>query len=154
MIMIPAGQVVGLARNPSSWLDKAGQFSESEKWDAEKRARLVQALIQRPSTVSDSTTLRKSSMYASKCLIQEISNPSRLRHVGEDPLAEPPIKSGPETAEMPEEIIPEVKLLQELDVSTNLFQDQVWKIQSILMKHKGVFGLDSRLGNYAEEVRN
>ena len=152
-ITIPAGQVVGLARNPSSWLDKAGQFSESEKRDAEKRARLIQALIQRPSTVSDSATLRKSSTYASKCLIQEISDPSRLRHTEEDPLAEPPIEGGPKTAEMPEEIIPEVKLLQELDVSTNLSQDQVRKIQSILMKHKGVFGLDGRLGNYAEEVR-
>ena len=92
-------------------------------------------------------------MEASKCQIQEILDPSGSRYSEEDPLAELPVEGGPKMAEMPEEVIPKVKLLQELDISTTLSQDQIQKIQSILMRHKGVFRLDSRLGNYAEEVR-
>ena len=152
-ITILTGQVLGLARNPSSWLDKEGKFSESQRQDAEKRARLIQTLIRGQSAASEMPVPIRSSTQASKCQIQEILDPSRSRYSEEDPLAESPVEGGPKTAEMPEEVIPEVKLLQELDVSTNLSQDQIQKIQSILMRHKGVFGLDSRLGNYAEEVR-
>ncbi|EDR10743.1 uncharacterized protein LACBIDRAFT_315466 [Laccaria bicolor S238N-H82] len=54
---------------------------------------------------------------------------------------------------MPEETIPEGKLLQEIDISSNLTQNQTQEIQRILIKHKEVFGLDGRLGSYAEEVR-
>ena len=65
----------------------------------------------------------------------------------EDPLAQPPVEGGPKTAEVPEDVIPESRLLEELDISTNLSPDQRQKIQHILIKHKGVFGLDGRLGN-------
>ena len=88
-----------------------------------------------------------------KSQVREILDPSRLRYLGEDPLAEPPVEGGPKTAEVPEDIIPEPEFLQELDISVSLTQDQTLKIQKILFKHKEVFGLDGRLGNYAEEVR-
>lgn len=152
-ITILTGQVLGLARNPSSWLDKEGKFSESQRQDVEKSVCLVQTLIRGQSAASEMPVPIRSSTRASKCQIQEILDPSRSRYSEEDPLAELPVEGGPKTAEMPEEVIPEVKLLQELDVSTNLSQDKIQRIQSILMRHKGVFGLDSRLGNYAEEVR-
>lgn len=91
--------------------------------------------------------------FVGKCQLQEILNPSRLRYSGEDPLSEPPVEGGPKTAELPEEIIPKTKLLQELDISASLSQEQTKKIRHILVKHKEVFGLDGHLGNYAEEVR-
>lgn len=36
-VTISAGQVLGSVKNPSSWLDKKGQFSESQRLDAEKK---------------------------------------------------------------------------------------------------------------------
>ena len=62
------------------------------------------------------------------------------------------MEGGPKTAEMPEDIISEAELLKELDISTSLSQGQIKKIQDILIRHREVFGMDGRLGNYAEEV--
>ena len=152
-ITVPAGQVLGIARNPSSWLDHENQFSELQKRDAESRARLVQTLIEGQPIVHEPYIQSNPSVRTSKCQLQEVVDPSRLRYSGEDPLSEPPVEGGPKTAEVPEESVPEDRLLQELDISTNLSQEQILAIQRILVKHKEVFGLDSRLGNYAEEVK-
>lgn len=77
----------------------------------------------------------------------------RIRYSGEDPLSELPVEGRPKTAEVLEEDIPEARLLQELDISTSLSQEQIVMIQHILVKHKEIFGLDGRLGSYAEEVK-
>ena len=151
-ISIGAGQVLGQVRNPSSWLDKEGQLSESQRQDAESRTCLIRNLVQAQVT-SESPTRIDPLVKMGRSQVKEISDPSRLRYSGEDPLAEPPVEGGPKTAEVPEDLIPETKLLEELDISVNLSQDQRQKIQHLLVKHKEVFGLDRRLGNYAEEVR-
>lgn len=151
-ITVPAGQVLGIARNPSSWLDNENKFSELHKKDAESRARLVQTLIEGQPVVQEPYIQSDPSVHTSKCQLQEVVDPLRLRYSGEDPLSEPPVEGGPKTAEVPEEAVPENRLLQELDISTNPSREQILAIQRILVKHKEVFGLDGRLGNYAEEV--
>ena len=152
-VTISAGQVLGSVRNPSSWLDKKGQFSEPQKLDAEKKAQLIQTLIQGQSAAIGQLPQKDSSTRTGRSQVQEILDPSRLRHSGEDPLAQPPVEGGPKTAEVPEDVTPGLRLLQELDISVSLSQDQTQKIQKILIEHKEVFGLDGRLGNYAEEVK-
>ena len=154
-ITIPAGQVLGLARNPASWLDDKNKFLDSQKREAESRVHLIQNLVrnQGQSIASRLPTNVNLTVNTGKCQLEEVLDPSRLRYVGEDPLAEPPIEGGPKTAEVPEESSPESTLLQELDISANLSSEQAQKIQNILIKHKKVFGLDGCLGNYAEEVR-
>lgn len=136
-VTIPAGQILGIARNPSSWLDKKDRYSDSQKQNAERRARLIQTLIQGQSTASLKTgTQIDTSVRTGRCQIQEILDPSRLKHSGEDPLAECPVEGGPKTAEIPGDYVPEDKLLQEIDISTNLLQNQIKEIQCIIIKHK------------------
>ena len=145
--------MLGSVRNPSSWLDKESQLSGSQKQDAESRTHVIKKLIQSQPLASDLSAWDNPLVNMGKSQVQEISDPSRLRYSNEDPLAQPPVEGGPKTAEVPEDVIPESRLLEELDISTNLSPDQRKKIQHILIKHKEVFGLDGRLGNYAEEVR-
>ena len=57
-----------------------------------------------------------------KSQVQQLLNPSRLQHLGEDPLAEPPVEGEPKTAETPEDIVPKDELLKELDISSSLSQ--------------------------------
>ena len=152
-ITISAGQILGIARNPSSWLDRKDRYSSTQRLAAERRAHLIQTLVQNQSTTSEVIAQGNTSTYTGKCEIREILDPSRLKYSGEDPLAERPLEGGPKTAEMPEDFVPEGKLLQEIDISANLTQNQIQEMQRILIKHKEVFGLDGRLGSYAEEVR-
>ena len=152
-VSISAGQVLGSIKNPSSWLDKKAQLSESQKQDAEKRTQLIRTLVQSQSTAFKLPVTDKSSTQMGRSQVQEIQDPSRLRYSGEDPLSQPPVEGGPKTAEVPGDVISEHELLKELDISASLSQDQVQKVQRILVQHKEVFGLDGRLGNYAEEVR-
>ena len=53
---------------------------------------------------------------------------------------------------MPEESVLATQLLREVDISPNLNQVQTKHLQEIIELHKEVFGIDGRLGHYAEEV--
>ena len=55
-ITIPAGKVLGMVKNPSSWLDKKDCYSSTQKQDAKRRAHLIQTLIQSQPTTSKVTT--------------------------------------------------------------------------------------------------
>ena len=53
---------------------------------------------------------------------------------------------------MPEESTSFKQLLTEVDISPNLTQVQKMKLQEVLKRRKEAFGLEGRLGYYAEEV--
>ena len=89
-VTIPAGQVLGLTRNPSSWLAGENKFVESQRQDAESRTHLIQTLIQEQSLTSKVSIQNNPFVHMGKSQVQQLLNPSRLQHLGEDPLAEPP----------------------------------------------------------------
>ena len=44
------------------------------------------------------------------------------------------------------------QVLEEVDISPNLTKNQTKLLQEVLKQHEGAFGLEGRLGYYAEEV--
>ncbi|EDR10742.1 uncharacterized protein LACBIDRAFT_324609 [Laccaria bicolor S238N-H82] len=65
-ITIPAGQVLGTAKNPSSWLDKKDCYSSTQKQDAERRVHLIQTLLQNQTTTFKVTTPTNTSMHTGR----------------------------------------------------------------------------------------
>lgn len=91
-------------------------------------------------------------MRTAQSEVKVIYDASRQDYSAEDKLADPPVEGGPKTAEMPEESISTAQLLKEVDISPNLNPIQIHQLQNVIKWHKEAFGLDGRLGNYAEEV--
>ncbi|KAB5588054.1 Transposon Tf2-1 polyprotein [Ceratobasidium theobromae] len=70
-----------------------------------------------------------------------------------DPILTQSPKGGPKTAEVSDpEIIPNSKLLMELNFTETLAKEQREKLEKVISKHKNAFSLEGRLGNYKAQV--
>ena len=147
-ITISAGQAISRGRNPSTWLDKMSQFTDKEMESINAHANFLQGVINSERT----STERNPFAQTMRSEVKIINDASRRDYSADELLAEPPVEGGPKTAEVPEEFIPVSQLLHEVDISPNLTQTQAKHLQEIIELHKEVFGIEGRLGNYAEEV--
>ena len=84
--------------------------------------------------------------------VKTIYNMLRQHYSSEEVLAKPPLEGGPKTAKTPEDSVPASQLLKEIDISPSLTQVQTRQLQGVLDLHKEAFGLEGKLGNYAEDV--
>ncbi|KAJ7133116.1 hypothetical protein C8R44DRAFT_870553 [Mycena epipterygia] len=161
--------VLGVAKNPKSWLDRMDKFSKGQQMQINTHALLLKTLINEnleqhhnlsePSSDSpndihacnpDGCVFCQSDVIRSESNIS--SKAQRNATDGDDPLAEEPLEGGPKTSEAPPEDIPREKLLSEVDFSPDLTEDQRQQLEEVVLKHHTAFGLDGRLGNFAAQV--
>ena len=127
-VTIHQGQLLGHARNPSNWLDRASNLSSAQLKAFESHAKLIRALAEQ--NFSSGQTKESPSPEAN----------------GEE------IQGGPKTQETPTENIPGNRLLDEIDFSPELKDANRRSIQKVVLAHKDAFGLDGRLGDYDAKV--
>ena len=147
-VNISAGQVISQGHSPSVWLDEEGRFTVKQLEGIKAHANLLRSIINTEGTSLDKNPF----VQTAKCEVKTLQDASRRDYSSDEPLAEPPIEGGPKTAEVPEELVPTVRLLKEVDISPKLTENQTKQLQEVLELHEEVFGLEGRLGHYAEEV--
>lgn len=147
-ITIPAGQALSQGWDPSSWLDRERQFLKKECTAIQAHANLLRSIV----TLEENATGRNPFVQTAKSKVKFLQDVSRQDYSANEVLAEPPLEGGPKTAEMPEESTTCKRLLVEVDISPKLTQAQKIKLQELLEHHEEAFGLEGRLGCYAEEV--
>lgn len=96
-ITICQGQVLGVAHNPGTWLDKPQRFHERELRNFEAQVQVLQSIATMNDTKRDQP-LMNSNTQAIKSHTNLAVNPALGLGVPEDVLAEPPIEGGPKTA--------------------------------------------------------
>ncbi|KAJ3871382.1 hypothetical protein F5051DRAFT_463792 [Lentinula edodes] len=141
LVRISKGQLMGNAHEPQAWLDQHKDFSPKKLEGACEQVRVLSTLINR-----SSPTVRS--------LTENLKRPSAIEDITEhlNLLAEPPVEGGPKTAELPPGKVEQNQLLTEVDICTELSKDQRMQLEQIILKNEEAFGLDGRLGNYAEKV--
>ena len=127
-VTIHQGQILGHARNPNNWLDRIDKMDQKQLQSCESYARLIRALAQQNFEPGDPVAA-----VASEAEGEEV-------------------QGGPKTQEMPEEIVSEKQLLDELDYSPELSETNRNALQKLITSHKDAFGLNGRLGNYDARV--
>ena len=147
-VLISAGQVIGQGHDPSTWLDSEGKFTKDQREAINMHANLLRTVIN-----TEGTSMSKNPFTQTvRSKVKTLHDASRRDYSADEPLAEPALEGGPKTAGMPDELVPSIQLLNEVDISSNLTQAQTNQLQKILEQHKEVFGLEGRLGHYEEEV--
>ena len=116
---IHEGQSLGIAHNPSNWLDRQEPTGQSVQL---AHAKLVQTLAK---------TLSKTSIDP-----------------GTDPPNSETVEGGPKTAETPDDSPPAEDIFDLLHLSPDLTPEQQDKIKKIVLKNITAFGVDGRLGSY------
>ncbi|THU75806.1 hypothetical protein K435DRAFT_623286, partial [Dendrothele bispora CBS 962.96] len=138
-VIIAEGTVLGKSHDPRTWLDKAHRFSAVDHSRINAHAQLVHKLAQ-----SSSFTIRSKS---------EISSKAQRNASGEDDISStPPLEGGPKTAEVTLDHVPAERLIQEVDISSDLSTEQRSKLEQVILKNSNAFGLDGKLGNYDAKV--
>ena len=147
-VVIAAGQIIGQGHSPSTWLDKATEFTNEQLNGMDAHANFLRGIINKEGTSLDKNPFAQTA----RSEVKTLHDASRRDYSSGEPLAEPPVEGGPKTAEVPEESVPTAQLLKEVDISPNLTRIQTEQLQKILKQHEQVFELEGRLGHYAEEV--
>lgn len=151
-VIISEGQVLGIGRNPNSWLDKKSGTTPQQESKYNTYANLIKSLAD---------------MHQPGLDHQEASNPETLTVISQmeisskaqknatepdDPASGEPIEGGPKTSETPADSIPTSRLLEEVNISKDLTSDQRERLAQVIVKNAKAFGLDGRLGNYHERI--
>ncbi|PBK82565.1 hypothetical protein ARMGADRAFT_887506, partial [Armillaria gallica] len=134
-VVISKGQKLGIAHNPRNWLDRYEGREDTES--KHSHALLIKELIKAGSNTA-SRMIRSTSEITSKA--------QRNACDPDDPAASEPIEGGPKTADSPPDALPSSEILDALDISPNLTQDQRRRLQEVILKNQQAFGLDGRLG--------
>ncbi|KAK7059402.1 hypothetical protein R3P38DRAFT_3522434 [Favolaschia claudopus] len=119
-VVITAGQVLGTARNPKSWLDKLNKFSPAQQQKINAHAHLIRTLVAEQSgesTVVDGARAQRNATEP------------------DDPLAEEPLEGGPKTAEVPPEPVSSAQLLTEIDISPDVTPEQRKQLEEVLIRN-------------------
>ena len=143
-ITVRPGQVLGTARNPRTWLDRADKYSASQLEEMRARANMIRILAESKG-VGSSLTVRSEA--------KEVLGEVPAWFTEEDVLSEPPVTGGPKTAEVAEDTIPSHRLLEELDINPELSPEKRKRIQDVIMRNEMAFGLDDRLGHLDARVQ-
>jgi Reverse transcriptase (RNA-dependent DNA polymerase) len=128
-VTIHQGQLLGHARNPSSWLDQPSKLDMEYLTGLKQHSSPIRAVARQFSETNP-------------------ANPPEVGCLSEDSV----INGGPKTQELPAEEVSRSRLLQEIDFSPDLNSSQLHALQSIIQKHHITFGLDGRLGNSDAKV--
>lgn len=147
-VVIAAGQIIGQGHSPSTWLDKATEFTNEQLNGMDAHANFLRGIINKEGTSLDKNPFAQ----MARSEVKTLHDVSRRDYSSGELLVEPPVEGAPKTAEVPEESVPTAQLLKEVDISPNLTRIQTEQLQEILKQHEQVFGLEGRLGHYAEEV--
>ncbi|THU99501.1 hypothetical protein K435DRAFT_658911, partial [Dendrothele bispora CBS 962.96] len=138
-VIIAEGAVLGKSHDPRTWLDKSHRFSNLEHNRINAHAHLIRNLAQ-----SSSFTIQSKSEVSSKA--------QRNANGEDDALSTSPLEGGPKTAEVALDHIPAERLIQEVDISSDLSTEQRVKLERVILKNNNAFGLDGKLGNYDAKV--
>lgn len=132
--------MIGLVRNPDTWLDKEKYYKLEDRQRIMAHARLIQELVHERSN----KTVKSESTITSKA--------QRNATNEDDPEATEALEGGPKTGETLPFDIPKGKLLNEVDISKSLTQTQRSALEKVLITNEEAFGLDGWLGNYEAKV--
>lgn len=147
-VNVSAGQAISQGCNPSASFNKKNRFTKGQLDGIHAHANLLRSIINAEKTPIDKNPFTQTARSEVKTLYDT----SRRDYSSKQLPIEPPLEGGPKTAELPEESVPASQLLKEVDISSNLTPTQRYQIQKILKTHQDAFGLEGRLGHYAEEV--
>lgn len=147
-VIISTGQVLSLGHDPSTWLDKESQLTIKEQESIHAHANILRSVINLEGMSSDKNPFAQTT----RSEVKTLQDASRRDYSSDEPLAEAPLVGGPKTAKMPPDSPSVEQLLEEVNISPNLTKDQTERLQEIIRKCREVFGIDRRLGHYAEEV--
>ena len=137
-----------MGHDPSAWLDKESQYAKKEIDIINTHANLLRSIINSGGTSIDKNPFTQTA----KSEVKSLHDVSRRDYSSDELLAEPPLEGGPKTAEVPEDPTLSVPFLQEINISPHLTDAQTNQLQEVLKRHEDAFGLEGRLGHYAEEV--
>lgn len=145
-IIVSEGQLMGTSRNPDTWLDKKRNFNSQQYSAIERHSHLIRTLAETRlnSQIPETLTVTSVSEISSKA--------QRNATEADDPAAQDPLEGGPKTSETAPDPTPSSQLLNEINISKDLTPTQRIKLGAVILKNDKVFGLDGRLGNYAERI--
>ena len=148
-ITVAAGEVLGIARNPRNWLDRKDVLSEDNSILIETHANLIRRLSKslpprNTSVVPEVNVIRSQTEVTSKV--------QRNATEKDDPLAEEPVEGGPKIFSVPEDDVENSRLLEAVDISPDLTENQRMQLSALITRHASAFGLEGKLGNYPEKV--
>lgn len=126
-LTIPAGEVLGRARNPNSWLDSDEDSSSEHSSTLHAHANLIQALA------------------------DHLLNPTQ--NTMDEPDLPGEVQGGPKTAEISVDDTSEDELVDSIGYSPELTEEQRDKLKQIVRKNMLAFGFGDRLGHYPAKVR-
>ena len=147
-VNLTVGQTISQGYDPSLVLNKESEFTTNQREDINAHANILRSIIN-----SEGTSIEKNPFAQTvKSEVKTLYDASRRDYTIEELSSEPPVEGGPKTAETPEEAISTDRLFEEVDISPNLDPAQRDQLQKLLERHREAFGLEGRLGHYAEEV--
>jgi hypothetical protein len=124
-ISVPAGQILAIKRNPSSWLNTKANTKSNVQETLQKQACFIQSLV--------------------KSLGKQEPDSKDLLGKSE------PVEGGPKTAE-PAPSPKKNSSLSEIDISPNLSPKQVEEMKEVIQNNEKAFGLGMRLGQFPAKV--
>ena len=149
-VVISVGQVLGIGRNPGSWLSRMEKFSLEQQQEINNHGRLIQALVARRTPgIGLGSTLRNATVTSQA---RDLFPVNKLILSEEDPLSEPPLEGGPKTAEFNEDSVVSARLITELDINQELSSEQKKGIRDVVLRNQRAFGLDDKLGHLDVKV--
>ncbi|RXW11656.1 hypothetical protein EST38_g14198, partial [Candolleomyces aberdarensis] len=137
-ITINSGQLLGHLSDPRLVYTSTNQVSREESQQLHNYARLIRKLDSGPNTLFS---------------ISQQGEPESVisREESNLPINQP-LEGGPKTSEIPEDVPKKEDLESEIDVSSNLDENQQKRMKDILRQNLPAFAFDGNLGNYCEEV--
>lgn len=148
-IVISEGQLMGTARNSSTWLDRESSFSNEQLSQIRAHSNLIKTLAE--SGLDEITSESQGSLTVISST--EISSKAQRNATEpDDPASTEPLEGGPKTSETPTDPIPATQLLAEVNISKDLSATQRQQLEAVILRNQGAFGLDGRLGNFEERI--
>ncbi|PBK88559.1 hypothetical protein ARMGADRAFT_901106, partial [Armillaria gallica] len=132
-VVIAKGWILGKVHNPRNWLDQGDEMERMRK-ENDVHMHLISTYVQQ----KESTV---------KGITQAIQSHIKGATESDDPASQPPVEGGPKTAEVPDDPIMAAKLLDKLDLSSSLTDNQRCLLQKVILENQHAFGLDNCLGN-------
>ncbi|THH19755.1 hypothetical protein EUX98_g8715 [Antrodiella citrinella] len=143
-LTLEKGQAVGMARDPSTWLDHQSRFSKERYGHITAHAQLIKQLANPsfPASTPVSSDIKTTRSETS------ILNTAGLHasELEDDLDADEPLEGGPKTSEGPPEDTPTADFLRTVDVSEELTGDRRTLLLGVLKRNVNAFSLDGRLG--------
>ncbi|THU95534.1 hypothetical protein K435DRAFT_586615, partial [Dendrothele bispora CBS 962.96] len=143
-VTIVQGQSLGLCHDPDTWLDKARHLKPETHQQALAYATLLHMLVDTNAQQPFSTFTQASA---------DITSKAQRNAMGlNNPEASEPLEGGPKTAEVGLDDVSTAQLLTEVCISSDLTEKQRSRLEKVITKNAGAFGLDGRLGHYDGKV--